>query len=346
MRIRVFSWLKKIAWAVFLSALALALWVAWLAFVPKAVAPLASVPNPVGSFDEAVSKVEAMRALAPAEVRAECRATILDHGKKTEHVYVLMHGLTNCPAQFLQFAELLHATGANVLVPRLPYHGYVEELDYRQREMTAQSMLDTAGLAVDLAHGYGEKITIIGLSVNGTTAAWLAQRRGDVHTAMIIAPFFAPAGVPSGWVSPLTRLISRLPNRLIWWDPVAQANIQGPEHAFARFATHSIAAVMQVGRDVFHLAETNVPPKAGRIIFVTSAVDEAINMDLVEDLAKRWEKSAPGTVAHHIFPAEAAIPHDAIDPAQPGADIHRVYPSLLEWLNEKPAETGSPRGVR
>jgi pimeloyl-ACP methyl ester carboxylesterase len=345
MRIRVSFWLKKIAWVVGLAAMVLVGILTWLAFAPQALPPLEMVPQPVGTFREAVSKVEAMRAHTPGEVRAECRATILDHGKKTDQVYVLMHGLTNCPAQFLQFAELLHAAGANVLIPRLPYHGYVEELDYRQREMTARSMLDTAGAAVDLAHGYGGKVTIIGLSVNGTTAAWLAQMRGDVDTAMIIAPFFAPAGVPSRWVSPLTRLISRLPNRLVWWDPVARAEIKGPEHAFARFATHSIAAVMQVGRDVFQRAGTGAPPEARRIIFVTSAVDAAINMELVEDLAECWEKSAPGTVTHHVFPPEAAIPHDAIDPAQPGANTHLVYSSLLKWLDDEGAEKASPDGI-
>lgn len=331
-------WLKKIVWVISALFVALIGCVAWLAFAPLSLEPLVMDSQPVENFEAAVSKVKALRALAPPEVREECRAIILDHGEKTEHVYILMHGLTNCPAQFIHFAELLHATGANVMIPRLPHHGYVEGLDYRQQKMTAQAMLDGAGLAVDFAHGYGEKITIVGLSVNGTVAAWLAQNRADVDTAMIVAPFFAPAGLSGRMVNPLSRLISRLPNQLVWWDPVARADIEGPAHAYARFATHPIAAVMQVGRDVFERAENGEPPKARRIIFVTSAVDIAINVRLVDELAAHWEKSVPSAVTHQVFPREANIPHDSIDPAQPGSDVDFVYPRLLGWLQEAAKE--------
>jgi len=331
-------WWKKIVLLICLLILAFVGFLAWLAFSPQHLPPLVLESNPMENFAEAASKVEALKALAAPDVLPECHATVFDHGKKTERVYVLMHGLTNCPAQFTEFAKLLHATGANVLIPRLPYHGYIEDLDYRQQEMTAQGMLDGAGFAVDLAHGYGEKITLVGLSVNGTTVAWLAQMRDDVDTAMIIAPFFAPAGVPSRWVAPLSRVITRLPNRLIWWDPVAQTDIDRPAHAYARFATHPIAAVMQLGRDVFKRAESGVPPKAKRIIFVTSEADIAINLDLVDELAADWEKSAPGRMTHHIFPAAANIPHDCIDPAQTGADLAFVYPRLLSWLTGEPLD--------
>ncbi len=304
-----------------------------LAFWPMGAEPLTLGSLSVESFEAASAEVAKLKTEVPSGIRPECLATVFDHGHKTERVYLLMHGLTNCPAQFREFGELLHASGANVLIPRLPYHGLGEGLDDQQKNMTAESVLEMAGFALDLAHGYGERITVIGLSVNGTTAAWLAQTRPDIDTAMIIAPFFAPNGVDSGWIAPVTRLIARLPNVLVWWDPRVRDALEGPEHAYPRFATHPIAGVMWIGLDLFKRAENGTPPAAKRIIFVNSEADIAISLARVNELVGIWEKTAPGRVSSHVFPLEMGIPHDCIDPAQPDAQIDIVYPMILEWLN-------------
>ncbi len=305
----------------------------WMLFWPFSVPPLSSTPNPVTDPLKARSQVATLLAEIPPTVRADCFALAFDHGHKTARVYVLLHGLTNCPAQFRALADILHADGANVLIPRLPYHGLKEGHDHYQKAMTAESMLEVAAIAVDLAHGYGEKITVIGLSVSGTTAAWLAQHRADVDTAMIIAPFFAPPKTRANWVVPLTRFIARLPNVLVWWDRGVRDALERPEHSYARFATHPLAHVMRMGIDLFHTAEGGTPPKARRIIMVTSEADAAISLPRVAELVALWNKSAPGLVENRIFEAELGVPHDAIDPKQKDAKIDIVYPQLLEWLH-------------
>ncbi len=156
--------------------------------------------KPVEGYEAAQAMIAKLQQAAPEGILPECQGTVLDHGHPTEEVYVLLHGLTNCPAQFREFGEMLFAAGANVLIPRTPYHGFVEEHAASQKLMDGQAILDSANQAVDLAHALGKRVTVLGLSVNGTTAAWIAQHRADVGRVVLIAPFFAPAGVPPDWV--------------------------------------------------------------------------------------------------------------------------------------------------
>ena len=90
---------------------------------------------------------------------------------------------------------------------------------------TAQAMLDSAGEAVTLARGLGRRVTVAGLSINGTTAAWIAQNRADVDRVVLLAPFIAPFGLPQWAISPLSNLLVRLPNAFFWWDSTKKDNV-------------------------------------------------------------------------------------------------------------------------
>ena len=75
------------------------------------------------SYDETVGEIRKRIAGSPAKIRPECVSGLLEHGHPTERVFVLMHGLSNCPAQFSKLGRLLFERGHNVLIPRTPYHG-------------------------------------------------------------------------------------------------------------------------------------------------------------------------------------------------------------------------------
>lgn len=305
--------------------------IAALALIPMKPDPLKPEIAPVKDFAAALEFIEKLQSESPSNVRPACRGTVMHHGKPTRRVYVLMHGLTNCPAQFASFGRLLHEGGANVVIPRLPYHGLEEGFDDRQIFVTAQNMIAVAQMAVNLAHGLGDEVCVVGLSVNGTIAAWLAQNRDDLHTVMVIAPFLAPPGVPPWGIAPLTRFIGRLPNRLVWWDRNLREALEGPEHAYRRFASHSLAWVMSIGLQTYGQS-LDTPPQAGRIIMVNSAADTAISLPRAEQLAENWKKAAPGKVTSFLFPRELEVPHDSIDPTQPNARIDVVYPELIRLL--------------
>lgn len=259
----------------------------------------------------------------------------MNHGHVTDRVYVLLHGITNSPVQFRDFGKLLFDTGANVLIPRMPFHGYRDRMTDAQKNFSGQVMLDEANRAIDHAKTQGKKITVVGLSVNGTTAAWIAQNRPDVDEAVLMAPLFAPAGLPNGLIAPLARLFSRLPNFFVWWDGKAKEAIGGNPEVYPRFATHSMATTLLLGLEVFQQARQK-PPAVSRIVVLTSAADRAINYAEVTELIQLWEKSAPGRVQTYQFPGEMKVPHDFIDPQQPDEQVAIVYPVLLQKMSRTP----------
>lgn len=313
--------------ALLLAVLAVAL--ALLAFIPLRAAPLAYRPLPAMTFAQTVAAVEERIRLAPEEIRPECRGQMLQHGRPTERVFVLMHGLSNCPAQFRRFGELLYRRGHNVVIPRLPYHGQRDRLTEEWKLLSAQQMLDSANNAVDVARNLGRKVTVVGLSVNGTVAAWLAQNRADVDRVVLIAPLLAPSGVPEAAITPLSRLVYRLPNRFMWWDPVKKA-AAGGDNAYPRFPTHAIAQVLRISGEVLEQAASEAP-RVRSILVVTTAVDTTISAPLVAALARRWRDHG-GQVRTYEFPAAEHVGHDCIDPSQPDQKVGLVYPRLLSLL--------------
>ena len=107
-----------------------------------------------------------------------------------------MHGITSSPIQFRDLGALFHARGYNVVIPRMPRHGYKDRLSHAHARLTEADFLAYVTEAVDIGRGLGEHLTLMGLSVSGVLAAWSAQTRADVDLAVPIAPAFAPNGVP------------------------------------------------------------------------------------------------------------------------------------------------------
>ena len=91
---------------------------------------------------------------------------------------------------------MLFERGHNVIIPRIPYHGDKDRLATEWERLTAGDMLDSGDQAVDLARSLGAKTTAVGLSINGTTVASMAQNRSDLDKAVLLAPFLSPIGPP------------------------------------------------------------------------------------------------------------------------------------------------------
>ena len=78
-----------------------------------------SSPAPAENYQKAIEKFRAIeQAESALPLCPEGRSRLLTHGHKTARAFVLLHGLTNCPEQFMALARLLHASGANVVLPR------------------------------------------------------------------------------------------------------------------------------------------------------------------------------------------------------------------------------------
>ena len=306
------------------------------AFLPMPFRYTAPTFYPPADYAAAKALIEDKIAGAPLTLSEAGRPRVFLHDAPTEHVFVLLHGLTNSPEQFDKLGRMLFERGHNVVIPRTPGHGDADLMTDALSVFTAKAMLDYANLAITLARPLGRHLTVAGLSINGATTAWAAQNRGDVDRAVLLAPFFAPHGLPQFAIKPLSQLLIRLPNVFLWWDPVHKDQFFADSHAYPRFSTRSIGETMRLGAGVFGESEKSAPA-CGAILIVTTASDLAANNTVIARLAANWREHRPASVAAYEFPASENVPHDFIDPSQSDQRVDLVYPRLIEML-----ETGIP----
>jgi hypothetical protein len=290
-------------------------------------------PDKLLTYDEAVKAIEALVTGSPPSVLRKCTTELLEHGQPTERVFVLLHGLSNCPAQFSELGRQLFERGHNVLIPRLPYHGEEDRLATEWGGLTAEEMLEAGNQAVDLARSLGREVTVAGLSINGATVAWMAQNRDDLRKAVLLAPFLAPAGLPDWALAPVERVLLRLPNMFFWWDSRAKENLIGPSYAYPRFPTRIVGETMLLGRAV--LQESRIlPARCPSILTITSAYDTAANNLVADQLVANWRSLRPTGVDAFEFPVDERIPHDFVDPNHPNQRIDFAYPKIIELLEK------------
>jgi carboxylesterase len=191
-------------WMIGISVLVLILWVA---LHPIPMSGLASRPDPVSNYEEAITRVKVMQEEDNQDLtRDVCITKLYDHGKQTEHVIILIHGFTNCPEQFDELGKQHFEAGNNVFIPRTPYHGLSDRLTDALVNLTAENLAAFGDKVIDIAHGLGKKFTVMGISGSGTLVAWLAQNRSDINFAFAIAPLFGLAFIPPSF----TRLFERI----------------------------------------------------------------------------------------------------------------------------------------
>ncbi len=296
-------------------------------FWPWQTAIQAPPSKPAADYAAALQRIEAMRAAAPADLHEVCQAQLLTTGQKTTWAYVLVHGYTNCPEQFMALARQLHARGHNVLVAPLPRHGLPDRMTESHAQLTAEEIVAYAQETMDIAQGLGDSVGMAGLSAGGVTTAWAAQHRADLDVAMLISPAFSFKAIPPSITAAMMNVTKLRPNEYMWWNP-AMRDSAGLPHVYPRFATHTLAQLIRLGFNV-QTDGAQHPPAAGRVILVTNANDAAINNDYVKTVYQNWKKR-DGQFSAYEFPVGLQLDHDMIDPLHPDADTAAVYPKLIE----------------
>ncbi len=311
-----------------LLALSLALLIRPLA--PRGLEPH---PRPAADYAAALRIVDSLRAADDATVGPGCGTTLLTHGARAAHAVVLLHGLTNCPAQFDSLARLVYARGANVLIPRLPRHGLADRMTDELGRLDARELCDLTDRAVDAACGLGDSVTVAGLSTGGVMAAWAGQFRPEVARVVVIAPMLGWARAPGPLLTAaLARTACELPNRFVWWDDRLRERLRGPRHVYPRFATRAIAATMLAGGAVTEAADL-AAPDARRRVMVTVGGDPAADNGAAAALVRAWRAHGARAVETFEFPAALHLNHDVVDPEQVGGDPRRTYPVLLRLID-------------
>lgn len=313
----------------FLLLPALAVAVLFLPLTPRG---LGSHPHPVRNYAAALDSFASFERADGPDIAPECRTTLYTHGRRVAHAIVMFHGLTNCPAQFDSLAKIAFARGANVFVPRLPRHGFADRMTKQLGLSDARELVAFADRAVDLACGLGDTVTVVGLSVGGTLAAWAAQERPDVQRAVLIAPMIGVAKAPGILTPVVARLTALLPNLFVWWNPKQKEKLAGPRHVYPRFASRSVAATLMVGGETMQSAR-RIPPGVRYAAIVTVEDDPAIDNGAVLELARRWQHAAvPVRVERRQFAKSLGLNHDIVDPEQVGANPAVTYPVLSRLI--------------
>jgi alpha-beta hydrolase superfamily lysophospholipase len=288
---------------------------------------------PVLSFGQALAQVAA---IASAEedprINPTCRGYAVTHGRPVERATLLIHGYTNCPRQYRAFAARLHGLGHNVYVPRMPHHGLADRMNTDQARLGEAEMLRYLDEALEVAHGLGAEVRVMGISAGAVLAAHAAQHRADVARAVVIAPVFGTPGVADWAVKPLVTAAAILPNAFRWWDPQLRDARRGPAYTYPRFSTRALARIVTIGRNLLREAEAR-PPAAGSIALVTNAADAAVDNGPTERLGKAWARHG-ARLRTYTFGAELGYIHDIIDPEQEQQHVEDIYPVLLGLLDE------------
>lgn len=257
------------------------------------------------------------------------RSLVLEHGHRTARAALLLHGLSASPTQFSAIAHALYERGYNVFAPRLPRHGHSDRMSEALATLTADDLRSAARESYDITRGLGERVVVVGFSLGGLLALYLAQHE-PVERAVAVAPLLGIAFVPSGLGLFLSRLALRRPNRFAWWDPFRREN-QMPAHGYPRYATHALAHALTIAQEL--LAEARVrAPSAGAVVLVSNARESAVNNRAIRKLAARWRAHRPNAVSLHRFTGLRPS-HDIIEPLKDPEIAARVLPVLLELID-------------
>lgn len=264
---------------------------------------------------------------------ANCLPYMLTHGRPTKRATLFLHGLSASPRQFAAIAERVYANGDNVFVPRLPRHGYPDRLTDSLKDLKADELLEHARESLKLTRGLADEVRIVGFSLGGLLALWLAEHH-DVGETIAIAPLLGLAAVPPRFTPFLASLLKHAPNFFFWWNPL-QREKQMPAHGYPRCASHALAESLNIATTLFRAAKTGA--SNSDITLVLNAGESAVSNSAILELAERWRARGAKIELRRI---EGLGPsHDIIEPLRVDARIAKSYPPLYALLEQ-------PRGLK
>ncbi len=257
------------------------------------------------------------------------------HDAPASRTIVLFHGLTASPLAYEKLGLELFHEGANVVIPRIPRHGHSDRMTTTLRYLHADEITSFADGVIDALVPLGGRIEVLGHSLGGLMACYLAHQRPEVFRAIPLAPFLGILPIPHEAHEPFYAAIRKLPNRFMWWNPIAKEK-QVPTHGYPRYPTHAIAMMASIGDDLRARAMRE-PPRAQHVDMLLNASEGSINNRTARDLAARWQAHRASAARVHTMTG-LPVSHDVIEPLKPGSLYPRVYPLLRRMLAEPQTE--------
>ncbi len=219
---------------------------------------------------------------------------------------------------------MLFERGHNVVIPRLPHHGYRDRMTTALAQLKKDELAACGLEALNAARDLGAEVTVVGFSTGGTVAAWLAQTQALPHV-VLVAPFLGSLWIPRRLSRAAMRLVLRLPNVFLWWDPIKREHLM-PEHGYPRYSLHAAAQVISLAHDVLHAPAA---PASARVTVVVNASESTVSNAAAEDLHRLW-RARSGRGIELVRLGGLPISHDIIEPERALNPVATVYPRLLE----------------
>jgi alpha-beta hydrolase superfamily lysophospholipase len=280
----------------------------------------ASVERARAALEDIVAREAADSAIAPGSRTWWRIGTSVAPG-----AVVLLHGFANAPPQYELLGTELATRGDAVIVPRFPYHGYADRMTDAPARMRAEDWEETAVRAVALAAQCGRRVVVLGISVSGTLAAWLATRVAFDH-AIAVAPFCGIRELPGRTNDVFGALLRAAPNRFLWWDPRLKER-QPPPHGYPRFSTRALGESLRLVRE---LAPPASAAHARRLTVVVNREEPIVNnpyaLRRLRPLQRLGIAVDTVTIALHAM-------HDVVDPELPHAHPAAIDPILLSLVD-------------
>ena len=298
-----------------------------LIFFVSHVPTFTSMPHPALSYEEALQKFSAIQQQETTlPLSPEGHSRLMVHPAKTERVFVLLHGLSNCPQQFASLGKILFDQGANVVILRARDAGYANIFTQEQNKQSGQDLVDQATESLHIATGLGKKITVVGLSAGALGATWMAGHCEGIDQVLLISPFFGAYGWSLPALDIATAFLVYLPNFYIW----KKNDSSEPSYVYPRYGTQCLAKTLQLSRAV---RSFKGPLKAQHLDILFSGADVVVNGQLTKKVAQQWALKNPGKVFEYEFPVSLNIAHDCISPNSYNSKTKLSYPVILKILN-------------
>lgn len=293
-----------------------------------------SVSNPAANYDEAIARIEAIRAAeeATGEIDPRCLTNVLTPGEPTDKVIIFYHGFTSCPEQFRQLGESFLDQGYTVFIPRMPHHGHADHMSEALLNTTSEELAAFATETIDIARALGDDVIVGGLSGGGTIATWIAQEHGDVDTVVLVAPFLGVGFIPTPLNQPIARVIDNIPNIWMWWDPVKRDEQPEGAYNYPRYPLHALAEYLRLGFAAQQDAREN-KPGVKQIIVITNDNDQSVNNGITAQFVDAWQAHDEEYLDSYEFEKTFGLPHDLISPEREDGNPALVYPVIVNYIN-------------
>ena len=257
------------------------------------------------SFSNAVAQIEQQWRIDDSIGVPSGRSVFLTHGHSTPTAVVLLHGFGSSPRQFLSLAASLYAHGINVWVPRLPYHAERGPVTALSR-LTADDIRDAAQSATDIGSGLGDSVVVLGFSMGGVAAAWIAQHRSDVTRVVLVSPALELAHVPTALDHQLVRVALLLPE----FKSGLARDPKRPDRTLG-WSMHAVAQILMLAAFV-ELDAENAPPAVNNIRVLVNEHDRTVSSDAAVALATRWSAMGADVKIYQLSDS-LQLAHDFID---------------------------------